>query len=369
MALHILIAESDVNAALTTAQLLMNNGHQVETCNDGVSALQAIQRRTGQGKPYQILIAAYQLPGMDAIRLFTELRMANIKLDTALCTKPGALTPQLRSEALRLNCKTFFDYPLPLNELSSFVNSVIHQQAHEDGPYFGTSKFGNRGDSEISGGHQTVTPSTNVHTQTGNMNRQTGYNRQSSGNFHMAAGSQSTRRVRRSITGSYTEELNKESEENQAAQQNLEQQADQYFPQTSQFTNPNNTQAPPQQPQAPAQPQQPQAPAQPQQPQAPAQQQPPQLPPIQQQQAYSPQTSNFTNTAGTQRIRRSTTGTFADDGQAAANNPPTQQYTGNSYRVACAHCGQAFAVAEKNEEYNAVCIHCGGLNRILPRNS
>ena len=337
MSLHILIAESDVNAALTTAQLLMNNGHQVETCNDGVHALQAVQRRLGEGKPYDMLLAAYQLPGMDAMRLFTEIRMANIKLQTALCTKPGVLTPQLRSEALRLNCKTFFDYPLPLNELTAFVNSIIHQNAHDDGPYFGTSKFGKRGDSEISGGHQTITPSTNVHTQTGNIQRQTGYNRQSSGNFHMQASAQSTRRVRRSITGSYTEDLNKQQDAeastppNQAQQ--VQQQADQYFPQTSQFVKP-------QQPQTPA----------------------PQQAPTQ----YNSQTSNFTNAGGTQRIRRSTTGTFNEETNQIQNSG-TQQYTGKSYRVSCAHCHQAFAVAEKNEEYNAVCIHCGGLNRILPR--
>ena len=313
--------------------MLMNNGHQVETCNDGVHALQAIQRRTGEGKAYDVVLAAYRLAGMDAIRLFTELRMQNLSPQLAMCTKAGGLTPQFRSEALRLNCKTFFDYPIPLNELNNFINSAANKKAQDDGPYFGTSKIGG---SEISGGHK-ISPSTDT------INQQTGYTRQGTGAFNVLPGAHTTKRVRRGIGGSFTEA----AEQQQApppgqaplppaqTQQQQQQQQDQYFPQTSQFTK---SEPAPQQQQPPQQ-----------------QQQPPN---------YAPQTSNFNSVHSTQRVRRSTTGTFGNDQQ----NPPTAQVAQPAnYQVACAHCQQAFVVFSKAQEYNAVCIHCGGLNRILPR--
>ena len=90
---------------------------------------------------------------MDALRLFTELRMKNITPAFALCTQSGALTPQLRTEALKLGCKSFFDYPIPLNQLNEFVNSVAHQAHSNDAPYFGTSKLSKNAEQDISGGH------------------------------------------------------------------------------------------------------------------------------------------------------------------------------------------------------------------------
>ncbi len=340
MALHILIAEADVNSALMCAQILMGNGHSVETCTDGVQALQAVQGRAAANKAYDAVIASYRLAGFDGVRLFTELHMKNLQPAFALCIQARQLSPEVRTEALKAGCKTFFDYPVPLNELNDFANGVANKQHQSDTPYFGTSKLSGSGTGRIEN------PSNSYQRQPSGQ-VPGAYGRQPSGTFNVGHGNQNTNRVRRSVTGSTEEQAPPPPQQQQASM-------DQFFPATGRVQNPNSQQ---------------------------------QQPPTNQVPGMNPQS--------TQRVRRTTTGSFTEDvaqaqQQAAQQQqqpvqqqqaappppppPPPQQQAPQvaqvaqpaSYQVACAHCGQAFAVQRSNQEYNAACIHCGGLNRIVP---
>lgn len=310
--LHILVADPDSNAALMATHILMSNGHNVETCQDGIRALQAIQIRHKEKKPYHIIICSYALPGMDALRLMSELHMTGLKPAIVLLTQAGQLTPSMRTEALKLGCKTFFDYPIPLTELNDFVNqTAVRTVSHDTGPYFGSSKFSHTTSQEISGQHK-ITPTSNTDQRVKSDQLKPGsYKRQSTGTFHV--GAPNTGRVRRSTTGAFTPENT--DTHNQAPTVNTTRQQPQPLP-------PIDINNPPPQRQHP------------------------------------PHT--------TARIRRSTTGSFTPEQsqQQAAATPQAQPVT---YQVACAHCQHIFLVQAHSQEYNAACANCNGLNRIVPQ--
>lgn len=66
----------------------------------------------------------------------------------------------------------------------------------------------------------------------------------------------------------------------------------------------------------------------------------------------------------TQRIRRGITGRIDRQQQDEVVREATNRITRSSRTVACAHCGQSFSVARKDEAYTMPCIHCGGVNTI-----
>ncbi|NRA38579.1 MAG: response regulator [Planctomycetes bacterium] len=141
-ALHILIAEPDSVSALTIAQILMSNGHDVETCQDGVQAVSAAKSRQKSGSPYHVIICGYALPGMDGLTVMNDLHMGGSEIEFVLLTQSGQLTDDLAGIARRCGCTAFFDYPVPLTELNNHINSLsLNVIADQTAPYFGTDKF------------------------------------------------------------------------------------------------------------------------------------------------------------------------------------------------------------------------------------
>ncbi|MFW5846165.1 MAG: response regulator [Planctomycetota bacterium] len=74
--------------------------------------------------------------------------------------------------------------------------------------------------------------------------------------------------------------------------------------------------------------------------------------------AHDPTTARRRVRPGSGTVRRSVTG---------SRRPPTGSVTATSRQVRCAHCGQAFSVPLRKQDFNVICIHCSKINRIPAR--
>lgn len=69
----------------------------------------------------------------------------------------------------------------------------------------------------------------------------------------------------------------------------------------------------------------------------------------------------------TSRIRRSVTGRVENPNAPGSEDDQAAPGTGSQVRVACAACGQAFAVTTRSVPFTVPCLQCGAANRIDPR--
>jgi CheY-like chemotaxis protein len=118
MKLAVLVVDDNQDACAMMAKLLRAFGYEVDTANDGPSALQLIER-----KRYGIAIIDYQMPGMNGVDLFRRIRVARPDLAGVFLT--GHTTINVVSPAIEAGVLRVLAKPVDFEELIPIIEDHI----------------------------------------------------------------------------------------------------------------------------------------------------------------------------------------------------------------------------------------------------
>jgi CheY-like chemotaxis protein len=421
--LHILVVDDRPDSVLFLTEFLLSRRHRVETCNQAAEALEAIVRRHRTADAYDLLISDVSMPGMDGLALVKEIRRRQMLLPVALYTAYGSMHPTLAQQAQQQGVMLVLDKPIELRRIEGLLDDVLArrngtQRVEKDQPFFGTSRVARSSTTTAyrretaqptdlepprSGGYalepktviplpptQPLMPPASVpiplppppppripppiRTPLPFPVEQQEPHTRSMPSFRTPLPQDAARRdgTGRTVNPAFRTPLP--------------------FLQTG--TTPGTPQPPAVPPTAIAPPVRTGpptpgiAPGEPQQPPLTARHTTSFLrrgvaPPTKETGGHTRRPSGFflqnnpppageqpANPAGTARIRRTVTGSYAPSPITSAQQNPQRPSgatpAGATRAVACAHCRKVFMVASRPEAYTAVCVHCGQLNRIDP---
>lgn len=119
--MKILIVEDEVRLCTTTAKYLTKQGYTVDTCHDGLDALDYIE-----GTEYDAIILDIMLPGLDGISVLKKIRAAGNKTHVLLLTAKGEVSDKV--SGLDSGADDYLTKPFSLEELAARVRVLIRRQ-------------------------------------------------------------------------------------------------------------------------------------------------------------------------------------------------------------------------------------------------
>ncbi len=345
--LHILVVDDRPESVLFLTEFLLSRKHRVATIGNGKEALASVVRRRAANDPYDLVISELNVPGLDGLTLFKELRRRQEPIEVVVCTAYAAMHPTLRQDADRVGCLAIVDKPADLQKLEEIVTLTRGRKRASPGtskteqPFFGTSRTVRAADVKTA----------SIRREPGPMSA--GLERRDAPPTAPAAPEASSMqypsplpfdegsdRLPRRQVQSYSHN----SSDAPLASGQKPPTGPEYRPGTGRESRPTTDRQ--QRPPA-AIPVAPEAIPVPRPNASPGQANPPSKP-------LAPVTT---------RLRRTVTGTE----RITRTNPPAgAAHPENSRAVGCASCGKTFAVVNKPEAYSVVCVHCGQLNTIDP---
>jgi DNA-binding NtrC family response regulator len=123
---RILVVDDEVNARTALAELLRDEGFDVETAADAFKAL-------GKAETFgpHIVVTDLKMPGMDGIELVKKLRASEEPPAIVVMTAFGAVSSAV--EAMRAGAAEYLTKPIDFDELLVAIDKVVeHQQLHRE---------------------------------------------------------------------------------------------------------------------------------------------------------------------------------------------------------------------------------------------
>lgn len=121
---HILIAEDDTSMRHFLSAALQKAGHTVESCADGLEALDLLESTTA---PFDLLLADIVMPGMDGIEL--SQRAARLRQGIRVMFITGFAGVAMNKGNALPNAQTILSKPFHLKELVDRVESLMKEAA------------------------------------------------------------------------------------------------------------------------------------------------------------------------------------------------------------------------------------------------
>ena len=119
---RILVVDDEVNARTALAELLRDEGYDVETAADAFKALGKYESFT----PH-VVVTDLKMPGMDGIELVKKIRSNEDPAAVVVMTAFGAVSSAV--EAMRAGAAEYLTKPLNFDELLVVLDKVFEQQA------------------------------------------------------------------------------------------------------------------------------------------------------------------------------------------------------------------------------------------------
>jgi DNA-binding NtrC family response regulator len=119
--LDLLLVDDDDELRSDMASYFSRQGHSVEQCENGQSALELVERRA-----FDIIVLDLMMPGMTGLEVLKELGARNSEFEVVVLT--GEATVETAVEAMKLGAREFLTKPISLKELDRLV-----RKAHETG--------------------------------------------------------------------------------------------------------------------------------------------------------------------------------------------------------------------------------------------
>jgi DNA-binding NtrC family response regulator len=119
---HILFVDDDAACRDAMGSCLSSQGQSFQKAQDATSALGLAQRQ-----PFGLLISDFDMPGMNGVELFKEIRKVQPEIEGILIS--GDLTDSRKSAALEAGMMAAFHKPLELPELFALVATTCRRAA------------------------------------------------------------------------------------------------------------------------------------------------------------------------------------------------------------------------------------------------
>ena len=123
---HILVVDDEQNMRNTLAFILETANYQVTTAAEGREALGEIMAARENGRPVDLLITDFRLPGLTGLQLIDELNYLKIKIPVLVITAYG--NRSLFLELMRTGCADYLDKPFDYKELVKRVDSLVEKK-------------------------------------------------------------------------------------------------------------------------------------------------------------------------------------------------------------------------------------------------
>jgi len=123
---HILVVDDEQNMRNTLAFILETANYQVTTAAEGREALEEILAAREHGRPVDLLITDFRLPGLTGLQLIDELNYLKIKIPVLVITAYG--NRSLFLELMRTGCADYLDKPFDYKELVKRVDSLMEKR-------------------------------------------------------------------------------------------------------------------------------------------------------------------------------------------------------------------------------------------------
>ena len=123
---HVLVVDDEQNMRNTLAFILETANYQVTTAAEGREALDEIVAARENGRPVDLLITDFRLPGLTGLQLIDELNYLKIKIPVLVITAYG--NRSLFLELMRTGCADYLDKPFDYKELVKRVDSLVEKK-------------------------------------------------------------------------------------------------------------------------------------------------------------------------------------------------------------------------------------------------
>jgi CheY-like chemotaxis protein len=113
----ILVVDDDLNLRQTLVIILRNAGYEVEFAEDASKGMVLLQ-----GRPYDLMILDYKMPGIDGLQLLKTVR--NLHPDLPVFFLTGNGSPELEKEAQAYGVKGYLVKPADPERILQLVRSL-----------------------------------------------------------------------------------------------------------------------------------------------------------------------------------------------------------------------------------------------------
>jgi two-component system chemotaxis response regulator CheY len=119
----VLIVDDDAATRRLYKFLLNNNGYTVLEAEDGIVALEILERQ-----PCELVITDMNMPRMDGMDLIRAIRRDHGDMYVILITAFG--TPDTQKQALRIGANDYLAKPFDFDELEQRVRAYFQNRTH-----------------------------------------------------------------------------------------------------------------------------------------------------------------------------------------------------------------------------------------------
>ena len=116
--LRILLAEDDMISRIVVLDMLQQLGYQADSANNGIEALQALDRKT-----YDVVLMDVQMPGLDGLEVTRRIRSASGDRTHIIALTAHALSGD-RERCLAAGMNDYLSKPVRLTDLQNALASI-----------------------------------------------------------------------------------------------------------------------------------------------------------------------------------------------------------------------------------------------------
>lgn len=123
---RILLAEDGVDNQRLISMVLARAGAQVDVAENGVVALEMVERASRLGDPYKLVVTDVQMPEMDGYAMATALRAGGSRIP--ILALSAHATEDVRAEALRAGCDGYASKPIDREALVAMCARMMAER-------------------------------------------------------------------------------------------------------------------------------------------------------------------------------------------------------------------------------------------------
>ena len=116
----ILVVDDEPALRALTARALQSKGHEVETAEDGLDALDRLKAR---GEDFDLVLSDIRMPAMDGLELANEI--SELKLVHKMLLMTGYAEHRERAETMRHLIYGVVDKPFTIGEIRDAVDEAL----------------------------------------------------------------------------------------------------------------------------------------------------------------------------------------------------------------------------------------------------